>query len=88
MLTDRERADLRLEVDNCIANQRLAGLKVDAETLADLYLYANGNLDLATVRERVLHRIAARASLADSLAQHGDAADFNFIPPRLDERKD
>lgn len=88
MLSDRERADRRLEIDNCIANQRLAGRQVDTDTLTDLYLYANGDLDLAAVRERVLHRLAARVSLADSLAQHGNDADFTFDPPRLDERKD
>jgi hypothetical protein len=58
-INEIEKAERLFSVENAIASQRLEGLEVDAETVADLHRYAAGEMDLATARERVLRRIKA-----------------------------
>lgn len=60
MLTEREQAERRAAVANAIATQRLEGLEVDPETIADLNRVAQDKLTLADARARLRNRIAAR----------------------------
>jgi hypothetical protein len=61
MLTESERAKRRATVANAIATQRLEGLTVNPETVADLNSFANGDMDIETARRRAIERITARA---------------------------
>lgn len=60
MLDEHEQRERLLIMNNALSNQRLAGLEVDAETVADMQRYVRGEIDLATARQRVLDRISAR----------------------------
>ncbi|WP_156955044.1 hypothetical protein [Paraburkholderia caledonica] len=59
MLPAWELAKRRATVANAIATQRLEGLVVNSETIADLESWANGEINLTMVRERALGRIEA-----------------------------
>jgi Antitoxin VbhA len=65
MLSEQDRANRKFEVENAIANQRLAGVEVSEATVTDLYSYAEGKMDLTTV----LARAIAQASTDDFGAQ-------------------
>ena len=57
MLSASELAKRRATVANAIATQRLEGLVLDSETIADLESWARGEIELTTARERALRRI-------------------------------
>lgn len=59
MIDKRELAERREAVANAIATQRLEGLEVDAQTLADLDRVLRGELDLADVLRHLRERVAA-----------------------------
>lgn len=59
MLPAWKLAKRRATVANAIATQRLEGLVVNSETIADLESWASGEIDLTMVRERALGRIEA-----------------------------
>jgi putative toxin-antitoxin system antitoxin component (TIGR02293 family) len=59
MLSEHELAGRRATVANAIATQRLEGLELDPDTVADLESWARGELELTTARERALIRIEA-----------------------------
>jgi len=61
MLDKHEQRERLLIMNNALSNQRLAGIEVDAETVADMQRYVRGEIDLATVRRRALNRICARS---------------------------
>lgn len=56
MITEEEKARRRLAVRNVIANQRLAGLALDPETIADLDAYARGEKTLLDAINHVDNR--------------------------------
>lgn len=58
-ISDAELAARSFSVDNAIATQRLAGVTLDSETIADLKSWARGEIELVTAHERALARIAA-----------------------------
>ncbi|MFM0380095.1 antitoxin VbhA family protein [Paraburkholderia strydomiana] len=58
-ISDAELAARSFSADNAIATQRLAGMTLDPETIADLKRWARGEIELVTAHERALARIAA-----------------------------
>lgn len=52
--------DRRDVVASAIASQRLEGLELDTETLADFDGFVSGQIDLAEVRARIETRFAVR----------------------------
>ncbi|ANB78126.1 hypothetical protein AYM40_37815 (plasmid) [Paraburkholderia phytofirmans OLGA172] len=80
MLSEHEQAGRRATVANAIATQRLEGLELDSETIADLESWARGEIELATAQERALVRIEAhrqrrlgeraQSSAEEGLAEH------------------
>lgn len=59
MLSVTELAERRATVANAVATQRLEGLTLSPETIADLESWARGEIELTTARERALARIEA-----------------------------
>ncbi|MFM0197790.1 antitoxin VbhA family protein [Paraburkholderia strydomiana] len=59
-LSDEDRAKRLFTVKNAIATQRLEGLDVGAETVADLEAWANGEMTLDEAKARCLVRIKQR----------------------------
>ncbi|CAB3799628.1 hypothetical protein LMG28688_04964 [Paraburkholderia caffeinitolerans] len=59
MLPKDELAKRHATVTNAIATQRLEGLEMNRETIADLESWARGEIELTTARERALARIEA-----------------------------
>ncbi|WP_087751448.1 antitoxin VbhA family protein [Paraburkholderia caledonica] len=59
-ISDAELAARSFSVANAIATQRLAGVTLDPETIADLKSWARGEIELTIAHERALARIAAK----------------------------
>lgn len=66
MASGHEKYDLSLQEDrrqvvaSAIASQRLSGLEIDPETLADFDGFISGTSDLAEVRLRIKARFSKR----------------------------
>jgi hypothetical protein len=56
------REDRRDVVASAIASQRLEGLELDAETLADFDGFVSGQMDLAEVKAKIEARFTGQAS--------------------------
>lgn len=82
MLPEDELTKRHATVANAIANQRLEGLELDSETIADLQSWARGEIELSTARERALGRI--EAARLRRLAETTHAVDNSASTPRPD----
>jgi len=80
MLPEDELAKRHATVANAIATQRLEGVALDPETIADLQSWARGEIELATARERALSRI--EATRLRRLAEATHAVDNSAFTPR------
>jgi hypothetical protein len=54
-----ERKDRQRAVDNAVASQRLEGLEVDAETIADMHRIADGDATVDEVINKIKMRVAS-----------------------------
>ena len=71
MVTSHEIEARRTAVANAIATQRLAGLEIDAQTLADMDRYAQGEINLPEALAQLRQRVAA-SELAEAVQDFED----------------